>query len=88
MDEPIRDEEEARRLARTIVSDLAAYHKAEVERGIVEDRLFEILAPAIAEGRRHYEERVSEDLWPRGYYEKALVDFLLRPFGKIKSRIW
>ncbi|GAB6062844.1 hypothetical protein [Deferrisoma palaeochoriense] len=88
MDEPIRDEEEARRLARTIVSDLAAYHKNEVERGIVEDRLFELLAAAIAEGRRHYEERVAEDLRSRGYYEKALVDFLLKPFGKIKSRIW
>ncbi len=88
MDEPIRDEEEARRLARTIVSDLAAYHKAEVERGIVEDRLFEVLAGPIEEGRRHYRERVAPHLWGRGFYEKALVDFLLKPFGRIKSRIW
>ncbi len=88
MEEPIRDPEAARRLARTIVSDLAAYHKDEVERGIVEDSLFRVLAEAIEEGRRHYRSRVSPEIYRMGFYEKALVDFLLKPFGRIKSRIW
>ena len=88
MDEPIRDPEAARRLARTIVSDLAAYHKAEVEQGIVEDNLFELLAEEIEEGRRFYRQRVTAEIYRMGLYEKALVDFLLKPFGRVKSRIW
>ncbi len=88
MDEPIRDPEAARRLARTIVSDLAAYHKAEVEQGIVEDNLFELLSEEIEEGRRFYRQRVAPEIYRMGLYEKALVDFLLKPFGRVKSRIW
>jgi uncharacterized hydantoinase/oxoprolinase family protein len=88
MEEAIREIDAARRLARTIVSDLALYHKAEVERGIVEDSLFEVMAEHIEEGRQHYQNRVHADLWSQGLYEKALVDFLLKPFGRIKSRIW
>jgi hypothetical protein len=88
MEDQIQDPESARRLARTIVSDIALYHKEEVERGIVEDDLFETLSETIEEGRRHYEGRVDSDLLRLGLYEKALVDFLLKPFGRIKSRIW
>jgi len=88
MDEAILDPQSARRLARTIVSDIALYHKDEVERGIVEDNLFHVLEEVIAEGRAHYESRVDASLYPLGLYEKALVDFLLKPFGRLKSRIW
>ncbi len=88
MDEEIRDPESARRLARTIVSDLSIYHKDEVERGVVEDTLFQVMAPRIQEGRSHYEAKVHPELYSRGFFEKALVDFLLKPFGRIKSRIW
>jgi hypothetical protein len=88
MDQSIKEIEPARRLARTIVSDIAAYHKDQVERGVVEDNLFEILAPAIEEGRRHFASRADPQLQSIGLYEKALVDCLLKPFGRIKSRIW
>lgn len=88
MDEPIRDPEAARRLARTIVSDIAAYHQAEVERGLAEDDLFTALSPQIEEGRAHYEAKVHSDLFARGFYEKALVDFLVKPFGHVASSIW
>ncbi len=88
MDGIIRDPQSARRLARTIVSDIALYHKDEVERGIVEDNLFKILSTAIEEGRGHYESRVDPVLLGKGLYEKALVDVLLKPFGRLKSRIW
>jgi len=88
MDPAIRDPQSARRLARTIVSDIALYHKDEVERGIVEDNLFQALEGVIAEGRVHYESRVDPELYALGLYEKALVDFLLKPFGRLKSRIW
>lgn len=88
MADPIRDPDAARRLARTIVSDISLYNKEEVERGIVEDNLFDVLSQAIEEGRRHFEQRVDPDLHHEGYFEKSLVDLLLKPFGRIKSRIW
>jgi hypothetical protein len=88
MDEAIHDPQSARRLARTIVSDIALYHKGEVEQGIVEDNLFHVLEGVLEEGRAHYESRVDPSLYPLGLYEKALVDFLLKPFGGLKSRIW
>lgn len=88
MDEPIRDADAARRLARTIVSDIAAYNQAAVERGLSKDDLFLSLAPQIEEGRGHYESRVDADLLPRGFFEKALVDFLVKPFGYVSSPIW
>ena len=77
-----------RRLARTIVSDIALYHKEAVERGIVEDNLFQVLAGPIEEGRRHYESRVAPETCRDGHIEKAQVDFHHKPFGRIKSRIW
>ena len=88
MDQAIRDSEPARRLARTIVSDIAAYHKDQVEQGVVRDDLFEALAPIIEEGRRHFESKTHPELHGLGLYEKALVDFLLKPFGHVASRIW
>ncbi|MHB8763845.1 MAG: hypothetical protein ACYDA8_05845 [Deferrisomatales bacterium] len=88
MEPVLRDAESARRLARTIVSDLAIYHQDAVERGIVEDNLFRAMARTIEEGRRHYEDRVAPELHRAGLFEKALVDLLLKPFGRIKSRIW
>ncbi len=86
MDTP--DLDAARRLARTIVSDLAIYHQEEVEQGIVEDTLFAVMGPHIREGRRHFEERVAPELRASGLFEKALVDLLLKPNGHIASRIW
>jgi hypothetical protein len=88
VEQAIRDPELARRLARTIVSDLSVYHKADVERGVREDNLFASMASLIEEGRRHYETRVHPELFGRGLYEKALVDFLLKPFGRVETTIW
>ena len=88
MDEPIRDPASARRLARTIVSDIAAYHKDEVERGIVEDNLFQVVSEQIEDGRQLYEQRVDPELHGQGLFEQAMVDLLLKPFGHLKSRIW
>ena len=88
MDDRIHDPDTARRFARTIVSDLAAYHQEEVEQGIARDDLFLALGRFIDEGRHHFESRVDPDLLSLGHYEQALVDFLLKPFGHVESRIW
>ena len=53
-----REFDEARRLARLILSDIVIYHADAVERGIRENNFFEILKDEIDEGRQYYESRV------------------------------
>ena len=84
----IETEEAARRLARAIASDLSLYNEEKIIRGIEGDSLFEELAEEIEEGRALYKSRVSPDLYERNYYDRALVDILIRPKGHIKSEIW
>jgi len=50
--------DEARRLARLILSDIIIYHAAKVERGIRENTFFEVLHAEIEEGRLYYDSRV------------------------------
>jgi response regulator RpfG family c-di-GMP phosphodiesterase/DNA-directed RNA polymerase subunit RPC12/RpoP len=53
-----REYDEARRLARLILSDIIIYHAAKVEQGIRAGNFFEILREEIEEGRQYYESRV------------------------------
>lgn len=84
----IDTEEAARRLARAIASDLSLYNEEKIVRGIEHDRLFEELEEEIEEGRALYKSRVSPDLYQRNFYDRALVDILVRSKGHIKSEIW
>lgn len=59
--EPV-EYDEARRLARLILSDIVIYHSAKVERGIRDDNFFELLRDEIGEGKQYYESRVPEPL--------------------------
>jgi len=53
-----KEYDEARRLARLILSDIVIYHPAKVEAGIRDDNFFEVLKDEIAEGRNYYDSRV------------------------------
>lgn len=53
-----REYDEARRLARLILSDIIIYHAVKVERGIRENNFFELLKDEINEGRQYFESRV------------------------------
>jgi len=53
-----REYDEARRLARLILSDIVIYHTAVVEQAIREDNFFELLREEIEEGRQYYDSRV------------------------------
>jgi response regulator RpfG family c-di-GMP phosphodiesterase len=53
-----REYDEARRLARLILSDIVIYNAAKVERGIRENNFFDVLKDEIEEGRQYYESRV------------------------------
>ena len=53
-----REYDEARRLARLILSDIIIYHAAKVEQGIRDDNFFDVLREEIDEGRKYYDSRV------------------------------
>jgi hypothetical protein len=84
----IETEEAARRLARAIASDLSLYNEDKIVTGIQNDNLFDSLAEEIEEGRALYKRRVSPDLYPRNFYDRALVDILIKAKGHIKSKLW
>ncbi|MCC6646487.1 MAG: hypothetical protein IT374_13060 [Polyangiaceae bacterium] len=84
----IESEEAARRLARAIASDLSLYNDEKIVQGVQEDNLFEALAEEIEEGRALYKSRVSPQLYQRNFYDRALVDILIKSKGHLKSRMW
>lgn len=85
----IETPELANRLARAIASDLSLYNEEKIVEGIRSDQLFEALDAEIAEGRELYLSRVSPDLASRtNYFDRALVDIILRSKGHIKSAVW
>jgi hypothetical protein len=84
----IETEEAARRLARAIASDLSLYNEEKIVRGIEHDSLFGELSEEIEEGRALYKSRVSPELYARNFYDRALVDILIKSKGHIKSTIW
>ncbi|WP_437596684.1 hypothetical protein [Sorangium sp. So ce590] len=84
----IETEEAARRLARAIASDLSLYNEEKIVQGIQQDDLFTVLSEEIEEGRALYKSRVSPDLFQKNFYDRALVDILIKSKGHIKSKIW
>ena len=85
----IKTADEARRLARTILSDIVLYNQAKVKEGIEKDSLFEVLTEELAEGKKYYENMVAEDIRNEtNYFNEAIVDVLIKQGGKIQSEIW
>jgi hypothetical protein len=81
--------EQAIRLARAICSDVSLYNEEKIVRSIEQDSFFDALREELEEGRELYRSRVSPDLYGRtNYYDRAIVDVILRPKGHVKSRIW
>lgn len=85
----IESPERAIRLARHIAQDIAMYNKDLVERAIASDSLFMDLAEEIEQGRGLYRARVTPELdRTTNFYDRALVDELLRDKAHVRSRIW
>jgi hypothetical protein len=85
----ITNQDQARRLARTILSDILLYNPAKVKEGIEKDSLFDILSDELAEGRKYYENMVDPALRNESnFFNEAVVDVLLKQGGKHKSDIW
>jgi hypothetical protein len=85
----IKNTDEAKRLARTILSDILLYNQAKVKEGIEKDSLFEVLTEELAEGKKYYESMVDAEIrQSSNFFNEAVVDVLLKQGGKIKSEIW
>jgi hypothetical protein len=84
----IETEEAARRLARAIASDLSLYNEEKIVQGIQNDDLFGVLAEEIEEGRALYKSRVAPTLYEKNFYDRALVDILVKSKGHVKSKVW
>jgi len=81
--------EQAIRLARAICSDVSLYNEEKIVRSLEQDTFFDALREELEEGRELYRSRVSPNLYGRtNYYDRAIVDVILRPKGHVKSRIW
>ncbi len=81
--------DEARRLARTILSDIFLYNQEKVREGIEQDSLFDVLTEELAEGKKYYETMVDEGIrQSSNFFNEAIVDVLIKQGGKIKSEIW
>ena len=85
------DEEKAKavRLARAIASDISLYNEQKIIKGIEQDNLFDVLKDEIEEGRELYKSRVSAEIFKTtNYFERAIVDIVVRSKAHIRSRIW
>ena len=84
----IETEEAARRLARAIASDLSLYNEEKVVEGITNDCLYEVMAEELEEGRALFQSRVTSELYARNYYDRAVIDILVRSKAHIDSKMW
>jgi len=84
----IETEEAARRLARAIASDLSLYNEDKIVQGVKEDNLFQLLNDEVEEGRALYKSRVAPALFSRNFYDRALIDILVKSKGHVPSPLW
>ncbi len=90
MAEQLPDEKaKARRLARAIASDISMYNEEKIVKGIEQDNFFDALKDEIEEGRELYRSRVSPELYTQtNYFDRAIVDIIVKSKGHVRSRIW
>jgi hypothetical protein len=80
--------DQAKRLARAIISDVAIYNREKVEDGIRNDTIFDVLTAELEEGRQHFNSRVEPGIASSNVFDLAIVDVLIKRAGKIESTIW
>lgn len=77
------------RLARAICSDVSLYNEEKIVRGIQQDSFFETLKEELEEGRELYRSRVTPELYGRtNFYDRAIIDVILKSKAHVKSKIW
>lgn len=84
----IDDEKRAQRKARAIASDIYLYNKAKIEEAIMKDSFFEEMSEFITEGRDLFRASVTQQLFKKNFYDRAIVDRVIKPMAGLKSGIW
>ena len=85
----ITNQDQAKRLARTILSEILLYNQAKVKEGIEKDSLFDVLSDELAEGKKYYDSMVDPALRSEtNLFNEAVIDVLIKQGGKHKSDIW
>lgn len=84
----IETDEAARRLARAIASDISLYNEDKVVQGIEKDNLFELMTEELEEGRALFQSRVTPELYAKNFYERAVIDVLIRSKAHVESKMW
>ena len=84
----IDNEARAQQLARAIASDIQLYNKAKIEEGLASDNFFELLGEEITEGRDLFRSRVTQELFRRNYFDRAIVDRVIKTMANLDSPIW
>jgi len=84
----IETDEAARRLSRAIASDLSLYNEEKIMEGLQGDNLFEALEEEIEEGRDLFKSRVTPELFDKNFYDRAIIDVLIKAKARIKCKLW
>ncbi len=85
----IEEPEKAMRLARAIASDISLYNEEKVLGGIESDTFFDAISAELEEGRQLYQSRVAPALYTStNFYDRAVVDIIIRSKGHLKSTMW
>jgi hypothetical protein len=85
----ITDPRRARRMARVLISDIAAYTGDQVRIGLEKDDLFDRLKTEIDRARVFYSSEVDPSLPDRDrIFDHALVDVLVYGHRRVPTHIW
>ena len=81
--------DKAMRLARAIASDISLYNEDKIKEGITNDNFFDRVAGELEEGRELYRSRVAPQIFEStNFYDRAIVDVILRGKGHLASKLW
>ena len=84
----IDNEARAQQLARAIASDIQLYNKQKIEDALKADNFFDSLEEEIREGRDLFRGRVTPELFRKNYYDRAIIDRVIKPMASLKTAIW
>ena len=84
----IDNEARAQQLARAVASDIQLYNKQKIEDALKADTFFDALEEEIREGRDLFRGRVTPEIFRKNYYDRAIIDRVIKPLASLKTSIW
>jgi hypothetical protein len=86
----IDNDKRAQQKARAIASDVFLYNKAKIEAALIADTFFDDdeLAALVTEGRDLFRSSVTPEMFKKNFYDRAIVDRVVKPMSALKTKIW